>query len=243
MTDPTQSALDLLQTFQTLYTSQHVFRPVEAAQFPWVKRKFYDQTQVKLEKFGFYKLVDLEDATVNSTNPPKSRTFIRSMVSADQAIMAGIYHMPPQPVSLLVRLILFFMRSPRQSFVVDFETELSDGSFLVTTNAALAAAIQFDIPTLHQQFFPATTTVERLYKSHQSALEKLMEHSGAQPLTIKTFEDIEASQHRLQALKNSYRQSVGLLNAEDIDRVADGRYQKEAGVLKQALEHVKTPKE
>jgi hypothetical protein len=241
MTEPLESMQFLLQSMQSLYGEPHVFRQVDPKQFPWVKHKFYNQSQGQLEQLGFQKIADLEDVTVNQTNPQKSRTFIRAMVGDTGTVLAGIYHFPSHVSSLMTRALLFLLRISRHSYIVDFETEFANGVFLVTSNTEMASAIQMDVPELQQHFFPKHTSVEDLYKSHRAMLNQIIKNSGAQPLSINTFEELEASQHRLQALKNGYRQSVGFLTAEDIDRTSAGRFDQAAEVMKQALEQTQAP--
>lgn len=239
MTNPKQAAQKLLQTFQTLYSHPHVYRQVNPIQFPRVNHKFYEFSQASLEKFGFQKLADIENVTVNSTLPEECRTFIRVAISSNQTTIAGIYHIPSKKGSWLIRLILFLNRSPK-SYVIDLETEFSDGSFLVTSNAAGSAQIKHEISNLHQQIFPANTAIEILYNAHQKALQDRIKPGSVEPLIVQAVRDVENFQHRLHILKSSYRQSIGFLNSEDIDNVANGQYKQAATSIKQELEKIKT---
>lgn len=239
MATPQESVQTLLQSMEKIYTSQHVFRQVDPQQFPGVNIKFYDQSQAQLEKLGFKKIADIEDVTINQTNPPKTRTFIRTMIGTSGTVAAGIYHIPSHASSLLTKILLFVMRVKRNHFIIDLETEFTNGVFLLTSNAKMAAAIQMDIPEWHQYFSPEDTSLETLYQSHQLRITQIMERTGAQPLSMQTWEDMEAFQHRLQSLKNSYRQSVGFLTAEDIDHISDGKFDQAATTMKQALRQTK----
>ena len=123
-------AQKLLKTMQALYTDQHTFQHVDCKTFRHVDQKFYQHTQKMLEKLGFRQIADIEDVTVSQTKI-SHRTFIRVLLSSDRTIMGACYQFP---LSWLVRLFQWIGLAPKGGKVIDLESELSDGSFLVTTN-------------------------------------------------------------------------------------------------------------
>lgn len=137
----------------------------------------------------------------------------------------------------LVRLLQWFGLAPRGGKVIDLESELSDGSFVVTSNT-LEMDTTADIPGVHRQQFSHDTTAETLLSQHRTKLRELS-RQGIQPLKHTTYAEIEAAQHRLQAIKSGYRATAGFVLPEDIDRTANERQQEAAEILKSALQDIR----
>ncbi|NET09620.1 MAG: hypothetical protein F6K16_33935 [Symploca sp. SIO2B6] len=167
-------------------------------------------------------------------NPkPKDSTFIRLCLSQDGCVLGACYH---YPLSWLVRLLQFIGLMPKGGQVIDFESELSDGSFVVTSNC-LEMETTADIPNIHRHLFLHNTSALELLNHHKQTLKEF--HSqGIIPVPMYSYEDMEAAQHRLQAIKNGYRASVGFVMDEDIDNAAGKHYREEAEILKQALKEI-----
>jgi hypothetical protein len=230
-------AQQLLQTMQGLYTQQHTFRQVNCKSFRQVDQGFYRRTQKTLEKLGFRQIADIEDVTVSKTNPAQ-RTFIRIFLSSDRTTVGACYHIP---LSWLVRLLQWVGLAPKGGKAIDLESELSNGKFLVTTNT-LEMDTTTDIPGIHRQQLPHNTPIDRLLSRHREQLRKLCV-GGVQPIKVSNYEEIEAAQHRLQAIKSSYRASVGFVTDGDIDRTARGHQQQAAEILKKTLRDMRSPTE
>ena len=225
-------AQELLQAMQSLYVPQHTFQQVDGKTFRKVDQKHYQRTQIILEKLGFRRVADIEDITVTQSNPA-NRTFIRVFLSSDRTIVSACYHFP---LAWLVRLLQWVGLAPCGGKVIDLETELSDGSFIVTSNTQEMDTTA-DIPGVHRQQFPHNTTAETLLSQHRAKLREFVQR-GIQPLKQNNYAEIEAAQHRLQAIKSGYRASVGFVTNEDIDRTANRRQQEAVEVLKNALQDI-----
>jgi hypothetical protein len=232
-----EPAQKLLKTMQALYTNQHTFQPVDCKTFRHVDQKFYQHTQKMLEKLGFRQIADIEDVTVSQTKI-SHRTFIRVLLSSDRTTMGACYQFP---LSWLVRLFQWIGLAPKGGKVIDLESELSDGSFLVTTNT-LEMDTTTDIPGIYRQQFPHTTLAEQLLIRHCEKLRELSKQ-GIQPVRMNNYEEIEAAQHRLQAIKSAYRASVGFVTDDDIDRTARKHQQQAAETLKQAVRDARSSAE
>jgi hypothetical protein len=228
------SAERLLQTMQSLYEQQHVFQQVDCKTFRKLDQAFYRQSQKTLEKLGFRQIADIEDVTVSRTNPAH-RTFIRVLLSGDRTTVGGCYQFP---LSWLVRLFQRLGLAPKGGKAIDFESELSNGTFLVTTNT-LEMDTTVDIPGVQRQQFPHNTSAENLLARHREKLRELGKQR-IQPLKMNSYQDIEAAQHRLQAIKNNYRASVGFVTDADIDQTATDRQRQAAETLKQAVRDVRS---
>ncbi|MBW4473102.1 MAG: hypothetical protein KME45_22395 [Stenomitos rutilans HA7619-LM2] len=231
------SAEKLLQTMQSLYGQPHIFQQVDCKTFHNLNQAFYRQSQKALEKLGFRQIADIEDVTVSRTNPAH-RTFIRVLLSGDRTTVGACYQFP---LSWLVRLFQWFGLAPKGGKAIDFETELSNSSFLITSNT-LEMDTTADIPNVQRQQLPHNTPIEPLLRRHREKL-RVLGKQGIQPLKMNSYQDIEAAQHRLQAIKNNYRASVGFVTDADIDQTATDRQQQAAETLKQAVRDVQTSAE
>jgi hypothetical protein len=159
-----------------------------------------------------------EDTTIaNTPGTVLLPVMVRTLLSRDGTIMASLYH--PRIRTLGLRLLLWlFRRLPGK--VVDMETECTDGSFVVTTNAAGAAAI--DMPALiASEFLPASASAEAVRARH---VERLAAHLAVRPgitaRTITSHDELVASQNRMNALKAAYRGQIGGITREEFGRLA-----------------------
>ncbi|UBF25567.1 hypothetical protein K9N68_28980 [Kovacikia minuta CCNUW1] len=235
--DGQASAEKLLQTMQSLYGQQHTFQQVDCKTFRHLDQGFYRQSQKLLEKLGFRQIADIEDVTISQTNPAH-RTFIRVLLSGDRTTVGACYQFP---LSWLVRLFQWIGLAPKGGKVIDLESELSNGNFLITTNT-LKMDTTADIPGIHRQQFPHNTSAEQLLNCHREKLREFNKQK-IQPLKMNNYQEIEAAQHRLQAIKNNYRASVGFVTDADIDQTAKPHQQQAAETLKQALRDMQSTAE
>src|SRR5262249_31324249 len=116
-----------------LMEQKHDWVPATASQFKHLDLAFYDDGQRFLEQQGFRVLGDEENVTLRMPGNP--RTFVRILLSKDQIITGGLYHFKP---GWMLRVL-----SARDAKVMDLETWFSDGSFVCTSNAELAAKLDF----------------------------------------------------------------------------------------------------
>ena len=142
---------------------------------------------------------------------------IRSMLSKDGAIMTALYY--PRIKPLGVRILLW-MLGKLPGKVIDMETEFQDGSFVLTSNAAGAAAI--DLPTLiSAEHMPAKSSVLGVLQRH---IVRVTAHAAARPgvtsKKIATHAELLASQNRMNALRAAFRGEIGGITKEELDRLA-----------------------
>jgi hypothetical protein len=160
----------------------------------------------------------MEDRTITEApNSVMSAILIRSLVSRDGTVMASLYH--PHIRSLWIRALLWLLRK-LPAKVTDMETECSDGTFVVTTNAASAAAIES--PTLiDSEYLPAGTPALDVYARHTQRLaEHLAARPGVQARVIGTHAELVASQNRMNAIKAAYRGELGIITREELERLS-----------------------
>ena len=213
-----RAATEILATIEATYQATHDYVVVDATAFGHLDQRFYERTARVLSVEGFRRLADVEDRTITaSPGGVLMPVMIRSMLSKDGAIVASLYH--PRIKPRLIRLLLWVLRK-LPAKVVDMETEFDDGSFVVTSNAASAAAI--DLPSLiSATYMPAHATVLGVLQKH---IARVTAHAATRPgihaKKFRTHSDVLASQNRMNAIKAAFRGEVGGVTKEELDRLA-----------------------
>ena len=225
------SAQNLLDDAKATYSDRHVFERVSLNDFPHLDRQFYARATSTLESMGFRHVADLEDVTLTRVYP-LTRTLIRSLLDGEGRVMAGLFDIP----------LPFWMKAsqaiglyPKGGQTLDLETELDDGTFLVTNNTK-GLANTAEIPGMRRHKYPGPTPIADLVAAHNAELNRLMETEGLSPVPVKDFEALMEAQHRLQDIENRHHQGRGYMTAEDIRLASDGRFDGAAEVLGEAIE-------
>jgi hypothetical protein len=205
---PKRAAKNIAETGEKLYSDLHQYAPVDAKQFRDLDLAFYDRTQAELEILGFRHVGDYEDVTL-SRQMPSMRTFIRRMISSDGTVMAGTYHLKYRG---FMRLLALFGILPGKPFYLDLETEFSNGSFLATSNTDTGANAS-PFPGITNQLHPQWMTPSDLLADHRKGMAAV-EQQGHSAVKLATASEYQASQDRMQELKNRHRKSQGFIDLE-----------------------------
>lgn len=214
---PDEAAKDILDYINAVYVPTHEYVHVSLGDIPGLGFAFYDCFKSELEQSGFTIIGDIEDKTI--TNAPGSalqRTVIRTMLSGDRTIMAAAYE---------VRFKLFWgllskLLGESVHQVVDFETEYEDGSFLVTSNAETAANMSLP-PMVFGDYLKAKTPTLSVLDAHILRMRAYHEVSGGvSPKQIRNYAELIKSQDRLTALKAAYRNELGGVSLEELQRMS-----------------------
>jgi len=223
-----RAASDIKALHERIYVPRHEYRDVDARSFRHLDLQFYDRVRDALVAQGCTWLGDVEDVTLKGT-ANDFRTFIRFLVSADGAICIGLYH--PKPKWWL-RLILWVLRV-RIDRTIDCETELPNGSYITTSNAAEAGKLNAP-PGFDMKFFPAGTDPQTVFQAHGRRLvEFLRAHPAIRPTVMRTSQAALDMQHRMQSAKAAFRKAVGYVTEDELKRLgADARA---ASEIKQAM--------
>ncbi len=213
-----QAARTILAVIEATYQPTHHYVIVKASSFRHLDIAYYEKATRLLTARGFRVLADVEDTTITATpGGVLMPVMIRTLLSKDGTVMAALYH--PRIKPLLLRLLLWVMRkSPGK--VVDMETEFSDGSFVVTSNAASAAAIT--LPELiAAEYLPITARVHDVHQRHtERVAAHLRQRSGITTRSIRTHDELIASQNRMNAIKAAFRGEIGAITKEELDQLA-----------------------
>lgn len=228
-----ETALRLYEELAITFQSRHAYRKVDAANFPHVNQTFYKRTQRALENAGFYFVADMENVTLSQLHP-NTRTFLRAMIHEGGHVNAAVYNIRPTGI---YRAMAWFRMVPRDVSVVEFESELSDGHFLVTTNASedkLDPEPGMLVKTVHEE-----TPVAEIFDRHRRALERyLSENPGVEPVRFSDYDDVLQSQHRQQELKCEYRRSIGYITEDEMLRIAGKSKTEYAKTLLEAIRRI-----
>jgi hypothetical protein len=201
----------LVEQQKQIFVERHEYRDATAADFKGRDRKWYDAATRELTDLGYRPLGDLVDETV-------ARAMglvipIRRLVSADGTSAAAIYQFKQGSGLMKVDLR-----------ICDVETELSDGSFLCTSNAEASAAASLP-KQIRSTKYPADTPIPEIVSRHEAAKRKLLAgKSRGAKLTateIRTAAEYDAMQHRQEAIKAAFRQGIGYLDPAEVRRIAE----------------------
>lgn len=189
--------------FQALWQKPYQAVRIDPAQFDHLDRAFYDDFRMALGHFGFTHAGDIE--IVSLRVPNVKPTFVRVMISHDHYVMASCHHvkLPPELES---------MASNLETKSIEFESEFTDGSFVVTTSQA--AAMHFDYgDQINAQCLEGFSFAE-LGQHHY---ERLAIHGKVRRVglvSIQSLDDVNASQARLHASRAASRGLQGLSRDE-----------------------------
>lgn len=232
--DINQKAKELLDYHKILYSQRHELVEVKPTRerFPHVNLPFYDQMQAQLERHGFRWLVDLEDRTQTKADGEKNRTFIRVMLSSDQCTSAGIYTIATPPIIKFLQILGLVPNIK----AIDLESALETGTFVVTSNLQ-GLDTSSDIPGIQRQRLAPKTPLPALINAHQQTLRRLTQTEQA--LRLDSIDDVITMQHHLQDRKNAYKQGLGYLDLQEIQRAATPEQEDAVAKLSQAIDKIK----
>ncbi len=159
-------------------------------------------------------------------------TMIRCLVSPDGRIVANYYQVKPRWRRLWGKVftglkngrwiaapgLLFKFGGTRHS--VEFSSEMSDGRFFSSSNAAAAEKIGMPAE-LDRRFHPTNTPWPRLLAEHRARLTAATA-DGAGVTTARGIDDLEARFDRENALKRAHRERIGWITREELLKMSGG---------------------
>lgn len=220
---PTHAAAkDILEMIRSVYIPSHDYQSVDLKDYPHIDSRFYSNTKTLLESEGFIHLGDQEDMSLaNAKGNFFKRVPARCMISNDGVIMAACYHAKLSPIWL--RVLLFILRK-KVGKTIDFESEFQDGSFVCTSNAALAGAIK-NPPIIHSEFHAVDTPCVGLLQRHRERVVKHIQNFCVSPRRIQTISEQRESQNRMNAIKAAFRGELGSISLEELEKVSFSKAQ------------------
>jgi hypothetical protein len=149
----------------------------------------------------------------------RCRAVIRTFLSGDGTAMCGVYH---ARFGGWVGLLSLIRVLPRKLKITDFETELTDGTF-VTTSDAQSVVKTTDFPGISRVLLPRGTPTPALWAAHSEHVQRELagREPGVRAMVLRTYEELGASQDRLQLLKSAHRNSAAFDPAAEIALSSD----------------------
>lgn len=176
---------------------------------------FYNTATAALQALRFSKVADYVDCHLEKS-APWMRSVLRAFLSSDGTVMGAVYNVRLLSWYRVVQLIGVISRDMRTT---EFETELSDGSFVSTSNATDAGKTS-EFPGLSRKFFSKSTLPSELYANHREHIREIIfERPGVTLLVLRSFEDLCAAQDRQNQLKSRHRNSANFDMAAEIAKV------------------------
>src|SRR5688500_5561608 len=189
-TDTADAADDIIRTQKALYAEQHEFRTVRPDEIRGLDLAFYDRTEQFFRSQQFKLLADVEDVTA-TREFPKMRTFLRVMSGDGGATQLAFYHIKMRG---FYRLLQTFGVLPKNLKMIDLETEMSDGTFIVTANSQ-GSDTTGAVPGVARFQHPLDTPPGDLLKMHREQVQQSCRRDPAlQPVRVGTIQEMIASQ-------------------------------------------------
>jgi|SRR3954471_17815773 hypothetical protein len=223
----------IVARMKKMYGAPPTYMTTTESEFAHLDLDAYHSFRETLEGHGYKFLADFTIlGLTDSPNSPMVPTFIRSMVSADGAILASHYQATPRMGWLVTTVLaglfgLRFITEPRvffQSLMTkqcdDFESEL-DGTYVATSNAEGAQAITLP-KSIDGKFFPFGTPLDEVRAAHEARLGAAIRRSGATPTKMTTSADAFAMETRLKECKNAHRAASNWVTQNELRAVSHG---------------------
>lgn len=212
---PERAAADMMRQQKAIYGKQHEYVRVGPEAFKGLDLQYYDDTGAFLYSQGFTYLADLQDKTAVEEFR-WAHSVIRTMLGNGGTVCAGFYH-----VRILgwFRVLQWVGVIARRMKSLDLETELSDGSFVVTSNS-LGLDTTGAVPGIDRHLLAPLTPYGELLQAHRHRVgAALAGRPGVQAVVMRDLTDTIAMQHRIQAVKNAHKQNIGYLDAHELANI------------------------
>ena len=210
------------------------FVPAEYREFSKDQQRFAEQASRQMQKLGFVVLGDFNPVHLNHMlNRP---TLVRVYRSSDGHSCAASYKLKPSWPGWLAFVLLKLTGKWHEPAVVDFESEFSDGHFLVTNNSGQLSPFGYGsrIDTLA---LPLSTSVPALLAQHLTRIAAYQKaHPAAVPTQVTDSRSVFALQTRLNQGKRAYRRGIGYITDAELQQMLGARYQELQEKVRQKLQ-------
>ncbi len=198
--------VDLAATFQNkaqlqmewaIFSADYETILVQPDDYPWLDEGYYDSIQQKLETLGFRKVRDAELLHLSHVLPD-TRYFCRTLINADRNVGASISQ---------IRIVKPQNADQRSVDIrcVEFSSEFSDGTFLVTANMLGISVLEsFDGVTF--QNFPLDTPLNELLDYHKVSAQAYCASAKTEPKILATDDDLILAGERQHLLIRADRE-------------------------------------
>ena len=231
---PAGAAAEIMRQQKAVYGGLHEFARVGPEAFDGLDLEYYDNAGSFLYTQGYGYLADVQNKTLQQSFR-WAHTVIRMFLGDGGVVSAGVYHVR---LSGWPRALQWVGLLARRMKCVDLETELSDGSFVVTANAR-GVDTTGEFPGIDRHSMPPLTPLHELLAAHRDRVAAAVAvRPGVRAIVMRGYDDVIAMQHRLQAVKNAHKQKIGYLNAEELANIT-GRTDQATMNLAREIEAIK----
>ncbi len=209
------------------------FVPADSREFSADQQAFAKRASAQLQQLGFVELGDFNP--VHLTHMLNRPTLVRVYRSEDCSICAASFRMKPSWPGWLAFLLLKLTGKWHEPAVIDFESEFSDGHFLVTNNSGELSPFGYGarIDTLA---LPLRTPVPTLLAQHQARVAAYRQsHPQAVLSQVRDSASVFALQTRLNVCKRAYRRGIGYITDAELQQMLGSRYQELQEKVRQKL--------
>lgn len=190
------------------------FTVANASDYPKVQQKFCNAAALTLSEKGFVSHGDFDPRHLQ--HMLGSPTMMRIFSSRDGRACAAAYHFKPLWPGFIPWLLMVVTRQWKKPRVVDIETELSDGSFLVTHNAGNLSPLAYG-DKVQVEALPLKSGIQKVIARHWQRLEEHLENNPQLSIReVHNMEEINALQNRLRETKNAYRRSINYVTETEL---------------------------
>lgn len=209
------------------------FCPAEPDDFPRSARSHCRRLEQNLAPLGFRRLGDYRPLHLDARLGRP--TFIRFLCHEDEEVAAAVYRVYPKRPAWLTWLIMLVLGQWRRPKVIELQSELSDGRFVITNNTADLDPFDGG-PDFLSESFPANTPASTLLEYHRSVLAELRANDpGVAVVRMPDFDALVASEARQQALKSRYRREVGLATDAELRAILGRRFDRYGQRIRECL--------
>ncbi len=197
-----QTASRIAIDLQMSYPTEAEIVPVNLQNFEFLDPRYYEQATQAMKELGWVWLGDLEMKNISRKNVTL-RTCIRVFGSPEGTSTAAVWQLHRSRLN------------PKAVHAMEFETEFSPGSWLVTNNLR-PHGMGYDKTVFYPEW-KDTDSVKELWELHQERLRQFQsKHADAQPLILRTQEDVIQSQKRQARLQAIYRRQIKGITEEEL---------------------------
>jgi tetratricopeptide (TPR) repeat protein len=235
--DPEQLAEALAREISAMQdVTDPDYRPLDASRMHWAARQHARRCEAALQPHGFIRLGDFTPRHLEGSLG--GSVLMRFFLARDGLTIATCYFLPGSAGSILQQALRWLLRRPNGTAVIELQSELDSGQFVISNNAGRLDAFDYG-PDIVREALSPKASLQQLLSSHQTRLLQLgREHAPAKPRVFNDLVDIVASESRLQAHKAKYRRQIGLATDQELQRLLGKQYAQLGQQVRQQLQRM-----
>jgi len=192
--------------------------------YPGYQRSFAETARKQMEKAGLMLVGDYEPLHLRELLGKP--TLVRVYAGDNDSVFAASYRVAPKWPGMIPYLFMLLTGKWKKPGVVELETAMSDGQFLITNNSGKLNPFGYG-GNIAIEKLPVNASVVEVVKRHRQRIaEYLNVNNKAHALTAHGMEQITALLQKLSESKNRYRKSIGYATEEELRSMLGVQYDK-----------------